>query len=309
LTDRALTPEPGPRTRGRQPPTAEVHFVVITGLSGAGKSHAAHVFEDMGFFCVDNLPPALIPRFAELIMLAHDRFERIAVVTDIRSGEFFNAVPDALRFLDSRGIPYQILFLDASDEALLRRFKETRRKHPLAPTGSVLDGIQAERQRLEAIRERADRVIDTSEMTPQTLRDEIHAAFAPADQTAKSLAIGVVSFGYKHGLPIDADLVLDVRFLPNPHYVESLRSRPGTDDEVRRYVMRWPQAQTFRQRLEEMVSFLLPQFVAEGKSHLTVAIGCTGGRHRSVVFAEDLAAFVRAQGYEARVRHRDIERG
>lgn len=302
-----MTPQPEPRTR-KPPPAADLPFVVITGLSGAGKSHAAHVFEDMGFFCVDNLPPALVPRFAELVMRAHDRFEGVALVIDVRSGEFFDAIPDALRFLDSRGIRYQILFLDASDEALVRRFKETRRKHPLTPTGSVPEGIRAERRRLEAIRERADKVIDTTQMTPQMLRDEIRALFAPSGETSKTLGIGVVSFGYKHGVPTDADLVFDVRFLPNPHYVEALRARPGTDEEVRRYVMRWPQAQGFRQRLEEMVSFLLPQFVAEGKSHLTIAIGCTGGRHRSVVFAQELVTFLRAQGYEAHVRHRDIEK-
>lgn len=308
MTSRALTPEPRPRTRGRQAPPADIQFVVITGLSGAGKSHAAHVFEDMGFFCVDNLPPALVPRFAELVLRAKDHFERIGLVIDIRSGEFFDAIPDALRFMDSRGIPYRILFLDASDETLVRRFKETRRKHPLAPAGSIMEGIQAERRRVQAIRQRAHRVIDTSEMTPQMLRDEIRAAFAPAGEVSKSLAIGVVSFGYKHGLPTEADLVFDVRFLPNPHYVDSLRPRPGTDGAVQEYVMSWPQAQAFRQRLEEMVSFLLPHFVAEGKSHLTIAIGCTGGRHRSVVFAELLAAFLLEQRYEARIRHRDIEK-
>jgi UPF0042 nucleotide-binding protein len=161
---------------------------------------------------------------------------------------------------------------------------------------------------LQAIRQRAHRVIDTSEMSPQALRDEIHAAFAPGGEASKALSIGVLSFGYKHGVPVDADLVFDVRFVPNPQYVESLRPRPGTDEEVRRYVMGWPQAQEFRQRLEEMVSFLLPQFVAEGKSHLTIAIGCTGGRHRSVVFVEQMGAFLRERGYEARIRHRDIDR-
>ncbi len=283
-----------------------MQFVIITGLSGAGKSTAVHVFEDMGYFCVDNLPPALVPRFAELVNRSHGRVDRVAVVMDIRSGEFFDEIEEDLRTLDEGRLPYRILFLDASDEVLVRRFKETRRKHPLAPDGSVLEGIRAERQRLEALRERAHKLVDTSTLTPQALRDELHAEFGPSSERA--LTITVLSFGYKHGLPMDADLVFDVRFLPNPHYVPELRPFPGTHAEVRAYVLASPEAQTFRRQLLEMVSFLLPHFIREGKSHLVIAIGCTGGRHRSVVFAEELGAYLRGLGYAVRTRHRDLDR-
>jgi UPF0042 nucleotide-binding protein len=283
-----------------------MQFVIITGLSGAGKSTAIHVLEDMGFFCVDNLPPALVPRFAELVSRSHGRVDRVAVVMDIRSREFFDEIDEALRALDERRLPYHVLFLDASDEVLVRRFKETRRKHPLAPGGSVLEGIRAERERLEAIRERAHLIVDTSTLTPQGLRDELQAAFGPA--SGRSPTITVLSFGYKYGLPMDADLVFDVRFLPNPHYVPELRPHPGTHPSVRSYVLALEAAQTFLRHLREMVAFLLPHFVQEGKSHLVIAIGCTGGRHRSVVFAEELAAYLRELGYEVRTRHRDLER-
>ncbi len=283
-----------------------MQFVIITGLSGAGKSTAVHVFEDMGYFCVDNLPPALVPRFAELVSRSRGRVDRVAVVMDIRSGEFFDEIEEALRTLDERHLPYRILFLDASDEVLVRRFKETRRKHPLAPAGSVLEGIQAERRRLRALRERAHKIVDTSTLTPQALRAELQAEFGPGAEGA--LTITVLSFGYKHGLPMDADLVFDVRFLPNPHYLPELRPFPGTHPDVRAYVLSSPEAQTFRRQLLEMVSFLLPHFIREGKSHLVVAIGCTGGRHRSVVFAEELGGSLREQGYTVRIHHRDLDR-
>ncbi|MDR7415024.1 MAG: RNase adapter RapZ [Armatimonadota bacterium] len=283
-----------------------MQFVIITGLSGAGKSTAVHVFEDMGYFCVDNLPPVLVPRFAELVSRSHGRVDRVAVVMDIRSGEFFDEIEDALRALDERRLPYRVLFLDASDEVLVRRFKETRRKHPLAPSGSVLEGIQAERRRLETLRERAHKIVDTSTLTPQALRTELQAEFGPTSERA--LTITVLSFGYKHGLPMDADLVFDVRFLPNPHYVPELRPHPGTHPEVRAYVLASPEAQTFRGQMLEMVSFLLPHFIREGKSHLVIAIGCTGGRHRSVVFAEELGSHLRELGYAVRIRHRDLDR-
>ncbi|MCS7172888.1 MAG: RNase adapter RapZ [Armatimonadetes bacterium] len=283
-----------------------MQFVIVTGLSGAGKSTAVHVFEDMGYFCVDNLPPALVPRFAELVSRSQGRVDRVAVVMDIRSGEFFDEIEEALRALDERRLPYRILFLDASDEVLVRRFKETRRKHPLAPDGSVLEGIRAERRRLEILRERAHKIVDTSALTPQALRADLQAEFGPA--SLRGLTITVLSFGYKHGLPMDADLVFDVRFLPNPHYVPELRPHPGTHPEVRNYVLALPEAQTFRERLLEMVSFLLPHFIREGKAHLVIAIGCTGGRHRSVVFAEELGNYLRQLGYAIRIRHRDLDR-
>jgi UPF0042 nucleotide-binding protein len=279
----------------------------LTGLSGAGKSQAAHVLEDLGFFCVDNLPPALIPRFAELVLHAQGKVPRAAVVVDVRSGEFFDALTDALEHLDSLGLAYRIVFLDASDAVLVRRFKETRRKHPLSGAGSVLEGIREERRRLQPLRERAHRILDTSNMSPAQLRDELRGVFG-SPGPGVGLAVTVVSFGYKHGIPMDADLVFDTRFLPNPHYVEGLRPRSGLDPEVRAYVLDSPAGQAFWRRFLDMVLFLLPEFEREGKTDVTVAVGCTGGKHRSVAVAEELVRVLREQGYEVRVRHRDLHR-
>jgi UPF0042 nucleotide-binding protein len=298
-----------PPSASRAEPVAgrDVHIVIITGLSGAGKSNAIHVFEDLGYFCVDNLPPVLLPRFAELVLRSEGRVGRIAIVVDIRSGAFFDDLEAALRYLDDLQLKVQILFLDASDESLVRRFKETRRVHPLAPGGSLLEGIHAERERLQFVRERSHRILDTSDMSVRGLREELRQLF-PTDAADAGIKITVESFGYKHGVPIDVDLVFDVRFLPNPHYVPRLQPHTGLDSEVREYVLQWPQAQAFRDKLFDMVEFLLPHFVEEGKSHLTIAIGCTGGQHRSVVLAEALADHLRARGYESRPRHRDIDR-
>ncbi len=282
-------------------------FVLVTGLSGAGKSQAAHVLEDLGFFCVDNLPPALIPRFAELVLHAQGKVPRAAVVVDVRSGEFFDTLTDALEHLDSLGLAYRILFLDAADEVLVRRFKETRRKHPLSGSGSVLEGIREERRRLEPLRERAHRILDTSDMSPAQLREELQAAFGFTG-AGVGLAVTVVSFGYKHGIPMDADLVFDIRFLPNPHYVEEFRPRSGLDPEVRTYVLESPAGQAFWRRLVDMVLFLLPEFEREGKTDVTVAVGCTGGKHRSVAVAEELVRVLKDRGYEVRARHRDLHR-
>jgi len=288
-------------------PASGTTFVLLTGLSGAGKSQAAHVLEDLGFFCVDNLPPALIPRFAELVLHAQGKVPRAAVVVDVRSGEFFDALTDALEHLDSLGLAYRIVFLDASDAVLVRRFKETRRKHPLSGAGSVLEGIREERRRLQPLRERAHRILDTSNMSPAQLRDELRGVFG-SPGPGVGLAVTVVSFGYKHGIPMDADLVFDTRFLPNPHYVEGLRPRSGLDPEVRAYVLDSPAGQAFWRRFLDMVLFLLPEFEREGKTDVTVAVGCTGGKHRSVAVAEELVRVLREQGYEVRVRHRDLHR-
>ncbi len=289
-------------------PSPSVEFLVVTGLSGAGKSHAAHALEDLGFFCVDNLPPTLIPRFAELVLHADGRVGRAAVVVDVRSGEFFDELTEALQHLEALGLPYRILFLDASDEVLVRRFHETRRKHPLTGSGSVLEGIQAERERLRPLRERAHRILDTSEMRPGDLRAELQNLFGQATGRGLGCAVTVVSFGYKHGLPLDADMVFDTRFLPNPHYVEELRDRSGLDPEVRKYVFASERTRDFWERLLEMVLFLLPELEREGRTDVTVAVGCTGGRHRSVAVAEELVRVLRERGYQARARHRDIHR-
>ncbi|MEW6546945.1 MAG: RNase adapter RapZ [Bacillota bacterium] len=276
-------------------------LVIITGLSGAGKSLAVRTLEDLGFFCVDNLPPELIPKFAELCQ--QGRLQRVALVVDIRGGEFFGEVFSALEHLEAVGLPYRIIFLEASDEVLVRRYKETRRRHPLAPHGGILEGIQEERRRLQELRGRAHIVLDTSDLSPQKLREEVMQLFAGR---RRGLIVVVRTFGYKHGIPLDADLVLDVRFLPNPNYVDSLRDLDGTDPRVRDYVLRWPVSRRFLRLLGGLFRFLLPQYVAEGKTQLTVAVGCTGGRHRSVVVAEYLADFFRRLGHTVLTEHRDI---
>ncbi len=278
-------------------------FVIVTGLSGAGKSEAIRALEDLGFFCVDNLPPALIPTFVELCRQS-GRIQRAALVSDARGGEFFDELSQALSTLESKGIRYRILFLEASDEALVRRFKQTRRRHPLAPEGSVLEGIRAERRRLEPLRGRADIIVDTTALSPRQLREHVIRQ-AEALASVQGMSVTVVSFGYGRGIPLDADLVLDVRFLPNPHYVPELRPLTGNDAAVAEYVFQWPVAREFMDRLCTFIDFLLPHFVREGKSHLLIAIGCTGGRHRSVAVANRLAEHLRRAGYQAAVEHRD----
>ncbi len=287
--------------------TAEIQFLIITGLSGAGKSNAMKVFEDLGFFCVDNLPPALLPKFAELCLQSDGRVRKAAIAIDVRGGEFFDDLFAALTQLEEMGFAYEILFLEAADDVLVRRFEETRRKHPLGQVGGVLEGIRAERRRLQAVKEQADKIIDTSAFSVRDLRDEILGAFVRGDQE-KTLAVSVVSFGYKYGIPLDADLVFDVRFLPNPHYDEALRPLLGTSEEIRRFVLGQPATREFMTRFTAMMDFLLPQFIAEGKAHLTVALGCTGGRHRSVVIGNELTRYLRAQGHKVRVRHRDMRK-
>lgn len=294
---------------------ADIQFVVITGLSGAGKSEAMRCFEDLGFFCVDNIPPALIPKFAELCAQTGGRVHRIALVSDIRGGAFFDTLLEALDQLEQVGIPVTILFLEASDEVLVRRFKQTRRRHPLGSAGGaagqggalgLLEGIRAERERLRQLRDRAHRIIDTSHLAPRELFAEISRLFGQGQQG--QLQVTVLSFGYKRGLPLDADLVFDVRFLPNPHYIEELRPLTGREPQVADYVLGAPLTRAFLQHLKEFIAFLLPHFVEEGKRHLVVAIGCTGGRHRSVAVADWLGTVIRELGYPVAVEHRDVAR-
>jgi RNase adapter protein RapZ len=280
-----------------------IEFLIITGLSGAGKTQATHTLEDLGFFCVDNLPPALIPKFAEIIRESQGRIRRVALVIDARGGEFFDTLGSALADLEASGIRFQIVFLDASDEILVRRFEETRRKHPLGD--SILDGIRTERQRLQPLKEQAHKIIDTSTLTATELKHELADIFVATDGR-RALTVTVTTFGYKYGIPLDADLVFDVRFLPNPYYVEPFRALPGNSPEVRAFVLGFEQTVEFQRRLHELLAYLLPQFTAEGKSHLTVAVGCTGGKHRSVVIGDDLARFLGEKGYAVRVKHRDV---
>ncbi|MBE3584082.1 MAG: RNase adapter RapZ [Limnochordaceae bacterium] len=286
---------------------ADIQFVLITGLSGAGKTEAIRSFEDLGFFCVDNLPPALLPPFTELVARTGS-ITRVAVVCDIRGGLFFDHLYQALEDLERHGSHYQVLFLEASDEVLVRRFKETRRRHPLAPEGgSILDGVREERKRLEGIRGRASRIIDTSHLAPRELKERIATAFLGEGGERRALLISILSFGFKHGVPLDCDLVFDVRFLPNPHWVESLRPLTGLDPAVVEYIFRWPLSCQFMEKLYDFISFVLPHYVSEGKSQLVIGIGCTGGRHRSVAVAQRLGERLEADGYQVRVSHRDCD--
>ncbi len=286
-------------------PVADLQFVIITGLSGAGKSNAMKVFEDLGFFCVDNLPPALLPKFAELCLQSEGRVRQAALAIDVRGGDFFNDLFVALGQLEAMGLNYEILFLDAGDDVLVRRFEETRRKHPLAQAGGILEGIQAERRRLQAVKEKADKIVDTSALSVRELRNTLVDAFVRGTD-ASTLSVTIVSFGYKYGIPLDADLVFDVRFLPNPHYDELLRPLPGDSPQIRAFVLGAPATSDFMRHLTEMMDYLLPQYVEEGKAHLTVALGCTGGKHRSVVLADELATYLSQGGFRVTVRHRDI---
>ena len=282
-------------------------FVVITGLSGAGKSFAIKCFEDMGFFCVDNLPTTLMPTFADLIVRSGQKVDRVALGVDVREGEYLDHLLDVIGELRRRGHAVEVLFLEASEEALVRRYRETRRRHPLAPDGNVLDGLRAERKAMSNMREVADRIVDTSGLTVHQFKDLLSEAYVtPRDRSG--LAVSLVSFGFKHGVPFDADLVFDVRFLPNPHFVDGLRALDGRDAAVRGFVLEHAESRELLRRVEDFLAFLLPAYRREGKAYLTVAIGCTGGRHRSVALVEELRPFVEGQGFAATVVHRDIDR-
>ncbi|MET0510270.1 MAG: RNase adapter RapZ [Thermoleophilaceae bacterium] len=281
-------------------------FVVITGFSGAGKSQAMATFEDAGYFCVDNLPPEMIGSLADLFGLEGSKVERAAVASDTRGGEFFDGLIKVLEDLDTRGVPYRLLFLEASNEALINRFKETRRRHPLANGGSVESAIGLERERLAALAERADVSIDTSDLSASRLRKVVADKMLPRGKIGR-LAVTFVTFGFKHGSPRDADLTFDVRFLPNPHYEADLRDLTGLDDAVVQYVVESNGIHEFYDRLVPLLDYLLPAYEQEGKSHLTIGIGCTGGRHRSVVIAEHLARIYGARGdLLVDVVHRDV---
>ena len=283
-----------------------MQVVIITGLSGAGKALAAKTFEDMDYTVVDNLPPALLP---ELVAQSQGA-GRLAVVVDARAGRSFDGLAPALKTLRERGVKPTILFLDANDATLVQRFKETRRKHPLfTDKGGILDGIERERELLEGVKEGADKVVDTSDLSAHQLRGLLLADFAHELDKNQGLTISVTSFGFKYGLPLDADLVFDVRFLVNPHYVDDLRPFDGRDARVEKYVMRDPDSGLFLTKLYDLMDWSVPQYIKEGKAYLTVAIGCTGGRHRSVMVGEKLGAHLREQGYRVLVQHRDVGRG
>ena len=284
----------------------ETQMVIITGMSGAGKTVAIQSFEDLGFFCVDNLPPTLLPKLLELMKDSGNKMNKVALVMDLRGREFFDHLFIALDDLsETSWVTPQILFLDADDATLVRRYKETRRFHPLAPSGLPLEGIKLERELLEELKGRAQLIFNTTHLKPRELREKIQMEFSQNKTTV--FTVNIMSFGFKHGLPIDADLVFDVRFLPNPHYIEHMRPQTGLDEEVSTYVLKWTETHKFLEKLTELLSFMLPQYKREGKAQLVIAIGCTGGQHRSVALAEYLGKYFE-KDYPTRITHRDIRR-
>lgn len=282
-------------------------FVLVTGLSGAGKSQALHLLEDLGYYCVDNLPAQLVTTFAELVVRATQQHRRIAVCVDARSGEELRNLPAYLDEVAELGVRPDTLFLESSDVTLVQRYSESRRRHPAAPTGSVEDGIRWERELLEPIRARADLILDTSTTSVAELRERVAAMFSGTKKT-QELFVTLMSFGFKFGVPQEADLVLDVRFLPNPHYDPELRPLTGNEPDVRDFVLDNSTASEFLDRIEGLLKFLMPRYASEPKSYLTIAVGCTGGRHRSVAVAHQLAVFLRDLKYNVRLRHRDLSR-
>jgi RNase adapter protein RapZ len=305
----ATRPVP-PREQEKGPTSASrlQDLVVITGFSGAGKSTAMNVFEDAGYFCVDNLPPEMIRSLVELFMHEGSKVERAAVVSDVRGGVYFEALRAVVDDLEALGVAHHVLFLEAAEQTLSTRYKETRRRHPLAPQGSVAEGVAAERALLEPLRSRADLVIDTTGLSASMLRARIGEDLLPR-QSAGRLALTFMSFGFKHGPPREEDLAFDVRFLPNPYYESDLRELTGHDERVVEYIGRDGRLEVFYERLHSLLDFLLPEYVAEGKAHLVIAIGCTGGRHRSVAIAEHLAArYSERDELTVAVAHRDIDK-
>lgn len=283
-------------------------LTIVTGMSGAGRSSAADVLEDLGFFVIDNLPPALIPKVAELAG-GGGRPSSYALVVDVRSGAFMHDLDAALAEMRETGARTRILFLDAGDDVLVRRFEASRRRHPLADADGIADGIARERVVLEELKGQADLVVDTTNLNVRELRARLRELFGEGEPDAGELKASVVSFGYKHGVPLDVDLLFDCRFLPNPHWIERLRPLTGADAQVRLYVLEQEETRPFLDELERLFALLLPAFVREGKAYLSIGVGCTGGRHRSVVIATELAELLEAMGYAARVHHRDIHRG
>ena len=284
--------------------TEKFRPVIITGMSGGGKTLAARYMEDLGYFCVDNLPPVFIPKFIDLCRETHGQISRAAIVVDTRSREFFDAFVQILDELDAGDISYELLFIEASDDVIIRRYKETRRPHPLAPEARISEGVTRERQQLAPVRERATQIVNTSKLRKTELREIIREHYdTPGGDT--ELTVTVLSFGFKYGVPLDADLVFDVRFLPNPSYVDNLRSKSGTVPQVASYIESWDVTQKFERHLDDMIDFLLPQYEKEGKSQLVIAVGCTGGMHRSVFIAKHLYDRIKSR-YDVRLEHRDL---
>jgi UPF0042 nucleotide-binding protein len=300
-----LSSPPGRAIPAEDEAGERLRLIIITGLSGAGKSWAIKCFEDLGYYCVDNLPTTLIPTFAELCAHSTRRISRIALGVDIREREYLHSVVEVLGELRGAGYLTEVLFLEASEEALVRRYHETRRRHPVS-AGSLLDGIREEKKLLANLRELADRVIDTSQITVHELRQRLVELYGEA--AAPGLSVNLLSFGYKFGVPYEADLLFDCRFLPNPFFVEGMKTQDGRSPAVRRFVVEHPEGRELIERLRDLLAYLLPRYEREGKAYLTVAIGCTGGRHRSVALVEELRSFVESQNIPVTVTHRDVDR-
>ena len=284
-----------------------MRFVIVTGMSGAGKTSVLKFLEDINFFCVDNLPPALLPKFAELCYEQEGEIERVAMGIDIRGGRLFNDLFEVLSDLQEKGYEYEILFLDASDEVLIKRYKETRRSHPLSRNGSIQEGILKEREMLRDVKTKATYIIDTSQALTRQLKEQINGIFVE-NKKHENLVITIQSFGFKYGIPTDSDLVFDVRFLPNPFYIQELKELTGNDEPVSSYVMQFEESQTFLQKLVDMVEFLIPLYIKEGKNNLVISIGCTGGKHRSVTLANALYAALGQDRHTHLLQHHDIEK-
>ena len=286
-----------------------MRFVIVTGMSGGGKSTALRMLEDAGFYCVDNLPVPLIEKFVELIAMPNSEVSKVALGLDVRADQPFEDAQKVLEKLKENGYSFEILFMEAGDQVLLKRYKETRRMHPLSPEGRVEDGIRKERKILQDIRSKADYVIDTSKLLTRELKEEIDHIFVQNEEY-NSLMVTILSFGFKHGIPADADLVFDVRFLPNPFYIDELKYKTGNDKEVQDYVMSFPEAEIFIDKLCDILSFLIPNYVKEGKYQLVIGIGCTGGKHRSVTLANRLYSRMKNKGnYGLKIAHRDVGQG
>ncbi|HBA63394.1 MAG TPA: RNase adapter RapZ [Lachnospiraceae bacterium] len=285
-----------------------MRLVIVTGMSGAGKSTALKILEDVGYFCIDNLPVPLMPKLYELLELPETTMRKVALGIDIRSGETLDLLEETLEEFKKKKLPYEILFLDAEEEILVKRYKETRRNHPLSGEGRIDKGIAKEKGKIRFLKERADYILDTSHLLTRELRRELQKIFVE-NKEYKNLYVTILSFGFKYGIPTDADLVFDVRFLPNPYYEEQLRPKTGNDREVRAYVMQNGTAEEFLVKLQDMMAFLIPNYISEGKHHLVIAVGCTGGRHRSVTMANELYRILSAkEEYGVKVEHRDMEK-
>ena len=283
-----------------------MEFLVITGMSGAGKSQAMKVMEDMGYYCMDNLPPALLSKFAELCRESKKPIEKVAVVVDIRGGEFFQHLFKGLDELVAMGIGYKILFFDSADSVLIKRYKELRRPHPLTPNGSLVNGIAKERELLQDVKGRANYIMDTSKLTLGMLREEIANIFLEGGEK-RNISISITSFGFKNGMLLDGDIVFDVRFIPNPYYIPELKEYNGKTEDIKKYVFKWPQTNIFITKVIDMLSYLIPYYTEEGKTQLVIGIGCTGGYHRSVAIAEKIGEILKVNGHRAIVNHRDLK--